>query len=186
MSGGTDTPRKDLGWLAIAVAGALLVHFGWTVPWGPFEASPRNQIHAHERFAKLLEKDKAFDQESVDPSFAKPMAFVVKRAVQLARTRLLGEGQKVWLEVDELACRSTRCRFSVCSVPGFPAKQASRQAPDKALELPLQRALEHFELGRRKAWELDRIEGPGCPRFEVRFVQLPRSGCLMRLSSPKA
>lgn len=181
---GQEASRGDLRWLALAVAGALVFHFGWTVPWGPFEASPRNRVRSHEAFAALGERyqSRSFEDEPENRSLAEPMAFVVKRAVQLARTRLISAGQESWLELKDLSCRSTRCRFSVCVAPNYP-DQAGPQAGQlaKAQQDSLQRALESFELSHRPAWELSRIQGPGCPRFEARFVQLPRSSCLMTL-----
>lgn len=179
-----SSAAKDLRWLLLSAAGALLFHFAWTVPSGPFEQSSRNRIRSHEAFLDLSEKYKArsFEDEPKNKGLARPMRFAVKRAVQLARTRLIADGQQVWLGPAKVECRSTRCRFSVCAAKDFPSKAASASTvPEEALHAPLQKALEGFEFSRRRAWKLERVDAPGCPRFEVRFVEFPRSGCLMTL-----
>lgn len=179
---GPRDQARDLRWLAIGVVSALLVHFGWTVPWGPFEASPRNRIRSHEAFAALKQRyeEQSFEREPENQNLAQPMAFVARRAVQLARTQLIAAGHQTWLELSDLACRSTRCRFSVCAAPNFP-ERAPLKAVDPELKAPLLRALQSFELSQRPAWELESLDGVGCPRYEVRFLQLPRSSCLMTL-----
>lgn len=180
-----DEPAQDWRWLAGAVVAALLFHFGWTVPWGPFEESPRNRVRSHEAFAALARKYEArgFEGEPEKKDLARAMAFNVERALGLARTRLMAAGHRHWLTVSDLACHSTRCRFSVCETLDFPGTGAnSAQAtPPAALEDPLQQALQGFELSHEPAWTLARISGSGCPRFEVRFLQLPRRNCLMTL-----
>lgn len=175
---------NDLRWLAIAAAGALLFHFAWTVPPGPFEQSPRNRIRSHQAFAALKEKyeQRSFEEEPERESLASSMAFAIERAVELARTRFINTGHQVWLQASDLACRSTRCRFSVCAKEPYLGKGAGpSKAPDPSLQAPLQQALEGFELSYLLAWKLKKIESPGCPRFEVRFLQLPRDSALMKL-----
>lgn len=163
--------RRDLYWLIAALSGAALLHFGWTVPRGPFEFSKRNQDRSHAAFVALQEKygDRSFQDEPKGGVFAPQMRRAVTRAVQLVRTQAIAAGAMHWYEATKVSCKTLRCRFVVC----IPDAQSSQ----------FDAGLKRFEIAKRPAWELERREGEGCPRYEVRFLERPSPQRLLSLGA---
>lgn len=165
----TLADRRDLRWLAAAVLGGALFHFGWTVPWGPFEASPRNRHKTEAAFAKLVDKyqNRSFDRERSKGAFSAQMHHTVKRAVQLVRSEAIAKGSRHWTQASKILCRSTRCRFDLCVHSDW--------------KETFQEGLVRVQIAEKPAWELTRLPDKGCLRFEVRFLQRPSPQRLLNL-----
>lgn len=165
----TGGERRDLQWLAAAVLGGALIHFGWTVPWGPFEESSRNRDRSEAAFSKLLEKyqSRSFERERSKGVFSAQMRHTVKRAVELVRSEAIAQGSRHWSRASKILCRSTRCRFDLC-IPS-------------SLKATFKEGLGRVQIAGESAWELSPLPGKGCQRYEVRFIQRPSAQRLLNL-----
>lgn len=168
-SSSSPASRRDFYWLAAAVVGAALLHFGWTVPRGPFEESKRNRDRHRKSFASQRDKlaSSRFEREPSNGPLVSEMRACIRRAVQLARTQAIAGGSRHWSQASKIDCRTSRCRFEVC----LPA----------AMQSSMESQLASFQISRRPAWEFKRIEAGACPRYEVRFLETPGLGKLLSL-----
>lgn len=163
----------DLKWLALAVLGGAVLHFGWTVPRGPFEASSRNHHRNHASFVRLTKRfgSRSFDDEPKRGVFRADMQKAVDRGVGLARSAAIARGGRAWFVPSKRDCRSLRCRFDLC----MPSAMVDQVEGD----------LRGVRIGGGRAWDLQRLSyAGGCVRFELRFLEQPGNQRLISLSKP--
>lgn len=154
----------------IPVLIAAIVHFGFTVPRGPFEGEPKRRVES-EWEALLSQWNKhTFGAEPRVVRYASAMEKRVRTAVSLARTKAIKELRlQTWIEAQSVGCHATRCRFSMCG--------------ERAMVDAMTNWLEDATWGSHPMWSLQTMPSTqdGCARLEVAFLVDPSTETILRL-----